>query len=1213
MDVCTIVASNYIAHARVLARSLLATTPGARLSVLVIDDWSGRIDPEREPFRVLSPTDIGCEVFKLMAARYTVLELSTAVKPWLLAHLLSEGAETITYLDPDIEVWASLEQLDRLAREHELVLTPHTLSPIPDDGKRPNQVDILIAGVHNLGYVTFGRGPQSDMLLDWWQKRLRYDCRVDPANGYFVDQRWFDLAPGLASKVWILRDPSYNVAYWNLHERPLTVGDDGMYLAAGRPLHFFHFSGFSGEEPSVLSKHENRVIVADHPVLERLCNDYAASLTEQGYDQCRHWSYTLDWLADGEPINRVLRELWRHAEDEGILTRHPFCDEGRRKFLDWLAEEPPGAPPGVNRAVAHIYGTRPDARTSFPDLTGEDLTRLLSWVATSDDADVQIPPRLRAEVRSPSSARVRLPAAPGEEIVSTRRAWSEPWGANVVGYFRSELGVGEAGRQVVGALQAVGVPLVPIHAHTIPPSRQGHAFTSQAPAAARFPVNVVCINADVLGEFAAHAGPAFFAGRHTIGMWFWEVSSFPDHWLGAFELVDEIWAPSSHIASALAPLSPVPIVRVPLPVFIPPVTDASLDHLGLPGGYRFLFSFDYHSVFERKNPLAVIDAFRSAFDEGDGASLVLKCINGEAYPAEHERLLEAATTHANIHVCAEYVTAAEKNALMGSCDCYVSLHRAEGFGLTMAEAMSLGRPVIATGYSGNLDFMTPQNSILIDHRLVPIGTDAGPYPADGVWAEPDVSAASDAMRAVFDDRALGQALGRRAAADIRRLHSPEATGEVMAASIRRGCRALDVMSPGAGELAEITEASRRLEAGPVGRSRSGLGSSAKLPRRVVLRTVRPASAHHDSVDREIIAAVETLARRLVHLERETQLQYAELTTEQAMRRQLERRTADLSMIQPEIIARLDAIDQETQAIRARLNAVEPLIGHLDAMHPEIIARMDAIDHETQAIRAETRALPYMEGQPYETVGIGDLGTVVGYRDSAVEPVGNYRAFEDIFRGSEDFIRDRQRAFLPILDGREPVLDLGCGRGEFLDVLRDAGLTYRGVDLDPGMVARCREKGHSDVDLADGVEYLEAQAPSSLGAIFCAQVLEHLPYPHVERLLRAALGALHKDGILVLETVNPHSPPALKAFWVDPTHRHPIFPEATLALCRGAGFPAAFFFHPNGTGDVEADRFTSGEYAVVAGPDSIYALACAGSRELRSEPDIAPDTPLSSNI
>jgi len=267
------------------------------------------------------------------------------------------------------------------------------------------------------------------------------------------------------------------------------------------------------------------------------------------------------------------------------------------------------------------------------------------------------------------------------------------------------------------------------------------------------------------------------------------------------------------------------------------------------------------------------------------------------------------------------------------------------------------------------------------------------------------------------------------------------------------------------------------------------------------------------------------------------------------------------------------------ALESATGELQRSVGEL----PDVPRRLEEVAHSLDVLKWESRAIPFMEGSPFVEFEHLKVGTVQGYSlDADAEDVNAYRSFEDVFRGSEEFIRDRQRSYLALVDGHSPVLDFGCGRGEFLDLLMERGTQYLGVDSDPGMVERCREKGHTSVIEDDGLHYLETLEDGVLGAIFCAQVIEHLPYRDLLRFLRLARLKLEDDGILIAETVNPHSLSALKTFWVDPTHQHPLFPEVALALCRTSGFHYAFTFHPNGTRSVERDRFTQGEYAVVAG-------------------------------
>ena len=897
LEVCTIIAKNYLAHARVLARSFAEHHPDGRMWTLVIDDFARYFDPAEEPFEVLTPSQIGCEPFTHMALRYSVLELSTAVKPWLLRYLMDRTGGPVTYLDPDIRIYGSIARLDQLASRHGLVLIPHNSEPIPPDGRKPSQVDILIAGVYNLGHVSIAPGPDTDGLLDWWADRLERDCRVDPVWGYFVDQRWFDLAPGFMADLSIVRDPEYNVAYWNLHSRRLGLDGD-LYLVDGRPLAFFHFSGFDPRHPLVLSRYQDRVDVTSDPVLERLLGAYAAEVMDEGYALSRDWPYSYGALGDGTRPDDTLRVLYdTYADEHNGQVASPFTLDGTREFERWLGEQAPGAPPGINRALACMYHSRADLRGAYPDLEGADRDRLLGWAEEYGRREIPLLGRAmatdRREVVRDSTTDQGLrpaaasdlpigPTAIGDESASLHQ---QPWGVNVVGYFRSELGTGEAARQVVSALDATGIPVLPIHGQTVPLSRQGHEYATAEPEDAAYPVNLICMNADMLPEFASQAGEEFFGGRYSIGMWFWEVSGFPDRWRQSFSLLEEVWAPTAHIAAALEPVAFVPVHTVRIPVAKPQVEPLPRSKLAISDDrFLFLFSFDYLSVFRRKNPLAVVDAFRRAFSPGEGAQLLLKCINHDRDADSHAELLAAAAQHPDITVIDRYMSPEDNSGLTATCDCYVSLHRAEGFGLVMAEAMALGKPVIATGYSGNMDFMTDSNSLLVEHQLVAIGPGAEPYPADAEWAEPDTEHAAALMREVFDDRARARRLGETAAADILRTHSPQAAGEIMyrrLEAIRATGRARPTSKPIPRRPGALAALPLQIRQGPARRAQGRPRALREFARKVVLRLMRPFTRYQGRVNAQILASLEELNVVIEDARRESAAERARLLAELA--------------------------------------------------------------------------------------------------------------------------------------------------------------------------------------------------------------------------------------------------------------------------------------------------------------------------------------------
>jgi glycosyltransferase involved in cell wall biosynthesis len=356
----------------------------------------------------------------------------------------------------------------------------------------------------------------------------------------------------------------------------------------------------------------------------------------------------------------------------------------------------------------------------------------------------------------------------------------------VAGYFQGVMGTGEHGRQLAGALRGQGVPLslTTLHPDGSPEDDElAQAGEPDAPSGRFSSFNLLCANADMVPAVAGQLGDAFFSGRYTIGFWAWEISSFPAQFSAAFEYVDEVWVGSRHVRDAVATAASVPVVAIPQPVSLRTPSADATPSFELPPGYRFLFAFDYLSVFERKNPIDTIEAFRRAFAPGEGANLIVKSLNDEYAPEAHAQLRALAGEHPDVHLVAERLTQPDRNALMNAVDCYVSLHRAEGFGYTLAESMWLGKPVIATGYSGNVDFMTPENSYLLDYRLVPIGAGSEPYPADAVWAQPDVDQAAAYMRQVFEDRDEAARRGARAAEEIRNSHGPEAAGRAMVARL----------------------------------------------------------------------------------------------------------------------------------------------------------------------------------------------------------------------------------------------------------------------------------------------------------------------------------------------------------------------------------------------------------------------------------------------
>jgi len=356
-------------------------------------------------------------------------------------------------------------------------------------------------------------------------------------------------------------------------------------------------------------------------------------------------------------------------------------------------------------------------------------------------------------------------------------------GVNVIGLFRYPSGLQQAANVLVESLAAAGVrtELRDMPVRTTRDWRSRRGFDGLE----RFPVTVLNTGLDVTVDDAYRfAGLHRRDGVHRVAVWWWELSTIPPEWHDRGRDVDEVWAPTRFVADALRPLGkPVHLMppSVELPAFDPlPKAAFGLD----PQKFTFLFVFDMNSRMPRKNPLGLLRAFRLAFDRSEPVELAIKVSPQESFYPGWWKELRAATADAGVTLIDRAMSRGELLALMNAADAYVSLHRSEGFGLTMAEAMLLGKPTLATAYSGNLDFMTADNSFLIDHTLVPVDAPGVTAPPGAVWAEPSVAHAAAVMRSIAADPAAAAEKARRARAELREKLSHAAAGARMAARLR---------------------------------------------------------------------------------------------------------------------------------------------------------------------------------------------------------------------------------------------------------------------------------------------------------------------------------------------------------------------------------------------------------------------------------------------
>ena len=333
----TVVAQNYLAYALALGESVARFHPDAHFSIFLVDDvgrhWKLLI--ESRGFRAIYPEEIPLPDYRKFVFQYNVTEACTGVKPFVLQMLIERGAENVIYMDPDTLCFRRLDEIFAALGQYNIVLTPHICSPAPDD-YYPGERDFLKSGIFNLGFIALRRGRTSTDFLRWWASRLALECVQEPDAGLFVDQKWMDLAPTCFDGVCILRNPAYNIAYWNLHERFLEERAGVFYESqSGIPVAFMHFSGiipgnleqitkYVQRNPIGWSQQKKRYTLHERPDLSGPFQKYDQLLAASDTEEFSRIPYGYAAYDNGETISQLERSLYLKSEVWRDADADPF-------------------------------------------------------------------------------------------------------------------------------------------------------------------------------------------------------------------------------------------------------------------------------------------------------------------------------------------------------------------------------------------------------------------------------------------------------------------------------------------------------------------------------------------------------------------------------------------------------------------------------------------------------------------------------------------------------------------------------------------------------------------------------------------------------------------------------------------------------------------------------------------------------------------------
>ena len=385
LAVGTVVAKNYVPFARVLAHSFRRYHPEIPFFVLLADKVDGYFDPTAEPFTLLTLDDLAIPGRARFCFNYSRQQVVVAAKAYQLSYLLDQNFSSAVFLDADILVLDNLAPLFDVVQQHAILLTPHLLAPLAGEERATRELNILLSGTYNGGFLGVSETRSTRLFLAWWQDRLYEHCWHALARGMHYDQHWLDLVPVYFEGVHILRDPTYNVAYWTLPERNPHLAPNPS-LGETQPCRFFHFSGFDPEQPPAVTRYSPRLTMRNVGPAVSLFDRYAALLNGAGYEVAKLWPYAYGHFDNGIPIPDAARRLYLDVSHLAEKFGDPFRTEGSASYFAWLNEPIDVCPDPaltITRLWHTIYELRPDVRVAFPDPLGTNREGFVKWAAGS--------------------------------------------------------------------------------------------------------------------------------------------------------------------------------------------------------------------------------------------------------------------------------------------------------------------------------------------------------------------------------------------------------------------------------------------------------------------------------------------------------------------------------------------------------------------------------------------------------------------------------------------------------------------------------------------------------------------------------------------------------------------------------------------------------------------------------------------------------------
>ena len=825
----TICSLNYLPTAKILLDTLASNTLN-EIYLIICDRKTEKIDKflAGSNINIIFAEELNINGFDEFILRYSILEMNTSIKPFVFNFLFKNGHEKIFYFDPDISIESSLSKFEDILDEYDALVTPHLLSPYSDELK-PSMDDISNSGVYNLGFL--GLKPRNtSTFLNWWMQKCKYFCYSDIDNGLFTDQKFCNYLPSFIDKTKIYHGYDANIAYWNLHEREITIKDEKFYSNSKEAM-FFHFSGIVYDENFKfrhLSKHESRFKSDVSGALKEKINIYLLALSKNdkafrklGIDD----SYTFNRV-NGIELDNFKRSYIKEVEKRNKFTNADEIDEGwffedAREFSEFQS---------IKRYVLGIYFSRKDLQDAFLIDSNSGLESFYKWINNEivignieNELLNLIPDQIKNENRlsklkqyliiflkkfnrkypfffsTPLLMKFKLglkkillknylitdKPSIGSSLFSPHNNVKEieRKGINLFGYFEATTGVAVGAKHMAEMLKILKMEV----SKNIVSINDNSIIHKEKENQQDWDISLFHINADQMPNVCLGLDSKNLS-CYKIGYWAWELERFPKEYLLSGKYLNDLWVPSNFIADSIERSCNFLPKVIPHPVVEHSTKIHNFDEkFNLKDKFFITGIMDLNSYVDRKNPFAILDAFLIACNQKsfkEDAALILKLSGAFKKKETLEKINTFRERHGiEVIIIDKILDDKEMIGLRNMTDIFVSLHRSEGFGLNLIENMSAGNIVIATNYSGNKDFMNEDNSLLVNYELIPVKEGQYPKWEGQFWADPSIQDAADKILWSFNNLSKAGNISKKGREFVLEKFSKEAVSKKVSAAI----------------------------------------------------------------------------------------------------------------------------------------------------------------------------------------------------------------------------------------------------------------------------------------------------------------------------------------------------------------------------------------------------------------------------------------------